>query len=233
VLLLALAAFVVWRREALVFALGVGGLLVFQSFFYGGPHHEGAIVVAIIASLWIAYPDPHETMPSWFRPAALAVLCGIFAIQTFWAVRAWRSDFVAPYSGASDMASFLRKVAVHRGQISGFAFYSVAIQPYFDRNIFSNWPTAYVHHSQDAEPPLGKLRDDNLTEYLLIPSISGDFDPTSEQLFRHGYIRLHVSPGRVLDRHGVWMTETFTLYRRLPGSVSPAPPTEPPSIAAR
>jgi hypothetical protein len=26
---------------------------------------------------------------------------------------------------------------------------------------------------------------------------------------------VHVSPGRVLDSHGIWDTETFTLYKKV------------------
>ncbi|MGZ4788433.1 MAG: hypothetical protein ACXVZX_07920 [Terriglobales bacterium] len=125
-------------------------------------------------------------------------------------------DFSAPYSGAADMAQFLQEIGAERDETSAFTYYPVSIQAYFDHNIFTNWPTAYVHHSQDSEPPLAKLRDTNLTHYLVIPSLNGDMDLTGEDLIRrHGYIRLHVSPGRVLCNRGVWMTETFTLYEKV------------------
>jgi len=213
--LLILGAFATWRRQGLVFLLSVGGLLTFQCFFYGGAHHQGAIVIALIIALWVAYPDQAEPLPLWFKPRVLAALLAlVFAVQTSWALRAWKFDYEAPYSGAADMAAFLHKIGVQRDQTSAFAFNSVAIQPYFDSNLFNNWPTAFVHHSRSAEPPLSKLSEETLSQYLIIPTPGGDVDPTGEQLASYGYIRLHVSPGRVLYNRGIWMTETFTLYGR-------------------
>ncbi len=214
--LLLLGAFALWRREALVFVLGVGGLLGFQGLLYGAPHHEGAIVVAIIAALWVAYPSPDEHLPQWYRSWAIAgILTVVFAFQMFLAVKALRYDYATPYSGAADMAQFLHQIGAQPDETSGFTYYAVALQPYFDHNIFVNWPTAFVHHSIDSEPPLSKLRDQNLTHYLVITTITGDVDPIDQQLLRNGYIRRHVSPGRVLFDAGLWMTETFTLYEKV------------------
>jgi len=215
-ILAVVAVFAVWRREALVFVLGVGGIIVFQAFFFGGPHHEGAIVVALIAALWIAYPPREERLPHWYKPSLLAlILSVVFAIQTWSAIRAWRFDLVNPYSGAADMARFLHQIGARPGEITGAGYFAVALQPYFDRNIYANWPTAYVHHSRDAEPPLSHLGDNNLTRYILIPSLRGDADPTASVLLSNGYVQRHVSPGRVLFDRGVWMTETFTLYEKV------------------
>lgn len=214
-LLLFLGVLAAWRRQVVVFTLGVGTLLVFQSFFYGAPHHQGAIVIAIIVSMWISYPDRAVRTPSWFRPSATGVLAGIFFIQVVSAIHALRYDYAAPYSGAADAARFLQWIGPQRSQTSGFGWNAVALQPYFDHNIFVNWPTAYVHHSIDAEPPISKLTEAGLTGYLVIPSVDGDADPLAAQLAAYGYVPLHVSPGRILDRHGIWVTETFTIYQRV------------------
>lgn len=216
-LLLALmVAFAAWRREALVFLLGVGGLTTFQGFFYGGPHHEGAIVVAITTALWIAYPSRGEKLPTWYRPEIAAIiLCGIFAVQSWEAVRAWRYDYAHPYSGAADMARFMHEISVQQNEISAFSYFDVALQPYFDHNIFSNWPRAYVHHSAEGEPPPWKIEDENRSRYIVTPFLRGDNDPTAVLLLPKGYVVRHVSPGRVLFDAGLWSTETFTLYEKV------------------
>ena len=215
-LLLVIAAFAVWRRQTIVFGLGVVGLIVFQAFFYGGPHHEGTIVIALIVALWIAWPDPSERMPDWFKPSIFAaVLCGIFAVQTVWAVRAWRTDYALPYSGAADMAAYLHQIGAQPAEISGFTYFAVALQPYFDHNIYANWPTAYVHHAQGSEPPLNQLTEANYTRYLVVPVLKGDLiPPLDQQLIRYGYVRAHISPGRVLFNRGIWSSETFVLYQK-------------------
>lgn len=215
-LLLVLVAFVAWRRQIIPCVLGLGGLLLFQSFVYGAPHHLGAIVIAIILILWIAWPEPGEDTSRLFVLVSLGILCVVFGVQTYWAVSAWRHDVRDPYSGARDAAIYLRSIGSDHALVEGFHFDVVAIQPYFDHNIFENWPTSYVHHSRDSEPLLSRLDlGPPPPEYLVNPSESGDIDHNRRYLAQQGYQAIHVSPGRVLFKDGAWVAETFTIYRRV------------------
>jgi len=216
ILLFALVGFVVWRKQVFPCVLSLGGLLVFQTFFYGAPHHEGTIVIAMIVLLWISWPEADEATPRLFVPISVIALCFIFAIQTGWAVIAWRHEIANPYSGAQETARFLRAVGADQGLIEGFRYPSVAIQPYFNHNIFENWSTSYVHHSRNVEPLLGKLeRGFAPPEYIIVPSENGDVDQNQKRLATKGYLPVHVSPGRILFKDDVWITETFTIYRRV------------------
>ena len=53
-----------------------------------------------------------------------------------------RAEVQGPYSGGRATAEFLRPYVGSR-PIYCVNFYGTGVQPYFDRNIFVNWPTAF------------------------------------------------------------------------------------------
>jgi hypothetical protein len=215
-LLIAIAAFTYWGGETIPFVLGVGGLLVFQSFVYGGTHHEGTIVVGIIIVLWIAWPKPGAQMHPVFALAAPVVLCLIFGIQTIWAVDAWRHELAGPYSGAQDAAKYLHETGADHARILGYTFEMAAIQAYYDRNLFENWTTSYAHHSLDVEPRLSRLDGTQrpTAEYIVILLQKGDQDPDQAAMEQLGYRLVHTSPGRIFFKYGISQFDTFVIYRK-------------------
>ena len=54
-----------------------------------------------------------------------------------------------------------------------------------------------------------------MPNYIVVPTLHGDIDAYREELLRLGYLPAHVSPGRVYFKQGIWITETFVIYRRL------------------
>jgi hypothetical protein len=211
-LLLALIVFAVRSGEPVVFVTSVGGLLAFEWFMVVLPQHVGAIVVALIVSLWIAWPPEKGWNPE--LAITSLVLGAMFAIQTAWAVSAWRHDFSTPYSGSKDAAIYLKQVGADHERIFGFCYPMVAIQAYFDHSIFANWPTAYLHATKDEEAGACVLDGKSSYDYLVTPVQQGDKDPYAVAILARGYVPVHVSPGRVFFKQGVQMTETFIIYRR-------------------
>ncbi len=214
-LLLILGSFVFWRKETVVFALGVGGLMFFEVCLYGMPQHRGAVVVALIVSLWIAWPDQSESEAARVTLLVALILGAVFALQTTWAVAAWRNDFDSPYSGAKDAATYLHDVGADKTRIFGFTIPIAAIQAYYDRSIFENWPTSYLHHSKQSEAAVGFLCNADFPNYIVVPVQDGNEAPIASGLMQRGYTLVHVSPGEVFFKQGVWVTETFFIYRRI------------------
>jgi hypothetical protein len=211
-LLVALIVFAVRSGEPIVFVGSVGGILAFEWFIVVLPQHLGAIVVALIVSLWIAWPQERRWNPE--LAITSLVLGAMFAIQTVWAVSAWRHDFSAPYSGSKDAAIYLKQVGADHERIFGFCYPMVAIQAYFDRSIFANWPTAYLHATKNEEAGACVLEPQPNYDYLVTPVLQGDEDPYAAAIRSRGYVPVHVSPGRAFFKQGIWITETFVIYRR-------------------
>ena len=213
ILIALLAAFATMRRESMVFALAVGTLIAFQSRIYGAPHHEGTIVIAIIVALWIAWPTREEPR-SHFTLITSTVLACIFAVQTCWAVVAWRHDYQMPYSGAADAARYLKSVGATRANTFGTNFGVVAIQAYFPGNSFGNWTAAYLHHSLATEHAMERFDLRSAPEFVVVTQWEF-IDEGVVPLFRaHGYQLVHVSEGDVFFKQGVWRKQTYLIFRR-------------------
>ncbi len=211
-LLLALTIFAIRSAEPIVFVAGVGGLFAFEWLVYALPHHLGAIVVAMVVCLWIAWPQENRWDPD--LVVTSLVLVAMLAIQTVWAASAWRHDYVAPYSGSKDAAIYLKQVGADHTRMFGFCYPMVAIQAYFDHSIFANWPTGYLHLSKSAYDNACLLDGKTSYDYLVTPVLHGDEDPYAAAIRARGYVPVHVSPGRIFFKQGTSGTETFVIYRR-------------------
>ncbi len=66
-------------------------------------------------------------------------------------------EYLYPYSGSQDAATYLKSVGADRGKVFGYLFGVNAVQAYFDHNILANIPTAYYHNGL---PLVGDYIDD-------------------------------------------------------------------------
>ena len=106
------------------------------------PWHYGMALTAFLISVWAAWPagpSPEFESPIRILAISLAVLLVIQLPSTAETVRA---EVQGPYSGARAAAEFLRPYVGSR-PIYCVNFYGTGVQPYFDRNIFANWPAAF------------------------------------------------------------------------------------------
>jgi hypothetical protein len=106
------------------------------------PWHYGMALTAFLVSVWAAWPaghSPEYESPTQLMAVSLAVL---LLLQLPSTARTLRDEVQEPYSGGRATAEFLRPY-VDRRPIYCVNFYGTAVQPYFDRNIFVNWPAAF------------------------------------------------------------------------------------------
>jgi hypothetical protein len=106
------------------------------------PWHYGMAVTAFLVSVWGAWPvgnSPKFESPKRVLAVSLAVL---LVLQMPSTAKSVRDEVAGAYSGGKATAEFLRPYVGSR-PIYCVNFYGTAIQAYFDRNIFVNWPTAF------------------------------------------------------------------------------------------
>jgi hypothetical protein len=106
------------------------------------PWHYGMALTAFLVSVWGAWPAaplPEFESPTRLLAISLAVLL-VFQLPS--TAETVRDEVQGPYSGSRASAEFLRPY-VGRRPIYCVNFYGTGMQPYFDRNIFANWPTAF------------------------------------------------------------------------------------------
>ncbi len=126
---------------------------------YANVWHEGIIFLLWVFCLWISLErskdepvlasdeDDHDSyqiqLPPWHRMLVLLGLLIVLAIQLEWSYKAFRNDLKSNYSAAEEVAVYLKKHAALHHTIYATGFHSIAILPYFEKNIFSNY--GYSH----------------------------------------------------------------------------------------
>ncbi len=139
------------RQRLLIFAFPVFLLTGLYSLIHGYAHHHGTLFVAAVTAIWVAWPSREEqrSFSDVDRRAfqvMSAVLFGLCALNAWDAEVAIRNEYLYPYSGAEDAASYLKSVGAEKEGIFGFLYGEVGVQAYFDHNMLVNMPTAYFHH---------------------------------------------------------------------------------------
>ncbi len=210
-----LILFAVWRRELPMLVAGVGGMLAFHVNFYGAPHHEGAIVIAIILLLWMGWPKQEDPKPRWFTPVAAVVLGLVFAVQTSWAAEAWWNDYRMPYSGAEDAAAYLKSVKADPARTCGQTFAITALHAYFPGTHLANWQASYMHQTKAVERVIDRVDFSKCQDYAVLVAWFMEPDPKGV-MAKHGYQLVHVSQGHIFFKQFFWASQTYYIYRRLP-----------------
>jgi len=225
-LLCVLVAWCYQRKALTSFLLPIVLLVLLYIYTAGWPHYQGTVFVTILAGLAIAWPDDEEqehfdARQLWGYRATIAVLGIVMAYQIYAAATIIRNDVNLPYTGATDAAQFLKPYVAQGKVICGYQYGMVAINAYFDHNIFANRPRAYYHHSVDEFNPAQIP--------IEISTVHADFivinwwDPWDENKFRAGllapmagwgYSLAHVSDGYLLTKAGYSHRQIYLVFKR-------------------
>jgi hypothetical protein len=148
--------FLYLRRQLLLF-LPLALISLFFIFVYGRSWHLGLIWVTLLMILWAAWDPGADNAPQVNVQRVLGgYLFLICLLQLPWTWRAIRYDIASPYSGAKATAAYLHTLPANL-RVAAFGPQSVAILPYFTRNIFFNQPTTFwlwsTHNTIDQDTP--------------------------------------------------------------------------------
>ena len=103
----------------------------FYIFFYNNIWHFGIIFLLFLFLIWIQKETDNK-----YIIFLLLLTC---LIQCYWNIRSCTYDFKNNYTGAKEVAKYLKQYDCDKLTIYGVSFYESAINPYFDHNIFDNW----------------------------------------------------------------------------------------------
>lgn len=210
-------------------------LVYILGFRYCSAWHQGIVWFFVLGFAWIALESPRRDR-RWLakmagpedRPALAAQSALLLAvvIQSTWSAFAGTNDLLAPYTGAKDVADYIKRNRLATGKLWMFGQHCIAIQPYFDQNIFSNyrpqaggrfWDWSSSNHTPQRFIPaqfqpasLGEDRPD-----LLVIGIKffNQVQPYG-RLEIPGYRHAGVYPGLILWKYGYYEPDAFVLFRR-------------------
>jgi hypothetical protein len=209
--LIALSLPLLWRGGGwLFFLLSTTAFCLFGTIVYAQLWHFGIVFLAWLFATWIsAYKTPATA------PAILALAVAI-GFQCYWTATAIRYDWSHAYSGSLAASQYLRQAAIASGEIYAIGYPSVAIQPYFPANIYSDYRGgAYWDWSkQNAADDPAALIASSRRELVLV----GYKNLSERQHWGNFLALLGYSPLRQFDGGTFWQThvfefESYDLYR--------------------
>jgi len=118
-------------KELIQFALLVLPIVIFYNIKYYNIWHLGIVLLVVVFCFWIHGLEKN-------RFSILLILL-VIIIQIPWSIKSACYDYKNKFSGASDVANFIKKYDYKNIEIYGLSFNETAINPYFQENIFENW----------------------------------------------------------------------------------------------
>ena len=189
-------------------------LFISVSAYWGGLHHSGLLLIALIFALWIrerpGSPSATNTL--------YVLLYAALALSLLFAVRVWRLDALYPYSGSKDMAQYLlthhleqRPIAARGQSVSVLAYLPKRAFWYPHENRYGSytnwsrslWKMAAIPVNVAAERALQKFSD--VPDLLIMTNEPVTLGPKARLRL------LHTTPGAVFG-NGL---ERYWLYERM------------------
>lgn len=169
---------------------------------YTNIYHAGIFFLVFTFCMWISWPEQNEWEKINFRRFIRSILLFIFFIQISWTLSSSIRDVSTTYSGAEQTANYIKNHNLE-GKISAENNVKlVAIQPYFDSNVFSNAITCYYTWDKTRETFLPLLNKD----YIII---SGYNKKDNLPPF---HLEAKFS-GKIIYKSGYYEDESFYIYK--------------------
>jgi hypothetical protein len=201
-----------WRGGGwLFFLLASAAICLFGTIVYAQLWHFGIWFLAWLFAIWVSAYKTRLTAPT------LVALIVAIAIQCYWTAAAIRYDWNHAYSGSLAAAGYLRQAGLPAGGLYAIGYPTVAVQPYFRANIFSNYyGGAYWDWSKrnTANDPAA-LFASNRRELVLV----GYKALSEKQRWADLLALLGYAPTQQFDGYTFWQTgafelESYDLYRK-------------------
>jgi hypothetical protein len=229
VALIALSLPVLWRGGGLAFfLLSSGAFCLFGTVVYAQLWHFGILFLAWLFAIWISAYKTRVTPPT-----LLALIVAI-GFQCYWTATAIRYDWGHAYSGSLATAQYFRQAGLPPGGLYAIGYPSVAIQPYFPANIYSDYRGGtYWDWSKrnTADDPAALFASDRRELVLVGYKVPSEKQHWADLLALLGYGLIRHFDGNTFWQTGVFESESFDLYRqtsnpRAASSVNMADPAQ-------
>ncbi len=105
-------------------------------------HHIGILFLIIISIAFINNNFKNDKV-------LYVLLVVSMIIQIYWNVSACIHDIKYPYSAGDAVSEYLKEIGVEDKKIIGVDYWSVQVNPFFDKNIFANFDNSYQKWSKE------------------------------------------------------------------------------------
>jgi hypothetical protein len=209
------------KKLVLLYVLPLLLILSFLAVKYSNVWHEGILFFLWIFVLWVTFDQDKEQEISKTGKTVLGLMIVVLGVQVYWSSYAAGNDFYHNYSGSRQVAQYIKANGLENRRIFSSGWKVVAIQPYFERNIFYNY-------NDNSKMRFWFWSIRNRTELGITPAIISRIE--SEQpdvlVFASDHIRLPRPPeingyqfagffeGNLYWKAGIYEQNAYWLYRR-------------------
>jgi hypothetical protein len=210
--LIALSLPVLWRGGGLVFfLLSSVAFCFFGTLVYAQLWHFGILFLAWLFAIWISAYKTRITAPT------LLALIAAIGFQCYWTAAAFRYDWSHAYSGSLATAEYFKRAGLPPGGLYAVGYPSVAIQPYFPANIYSDYHDgAYWDWSKrnTADDPAALFASERRELVLVGYKVPPEKQHWADLLALLGYGLTEHFDGNTFWQIGVFESESFDVYRQ-------------------
>ncbi len=112
--------------------------------FYCNDWHLGYEFLIIIFSIVVMCNANNIQKIDFKSNKAFCILLSIvLAFQLFWTLSSSALEIFFTYSSGAKVAEYIKKNNLEKDKIIGMYFHTIVVNPYFEKNVFSNTPKAY------------------------------------------------------------------------------------------
>jgi hypothetical protein len=199
-----------WRGGGwLFFLLSSAAFCLFGTLVYAQLWHFGILFLAWLFAIWISANKTRITAPT------LLALIAAIGFQCYWTAAAIRYDWSHAYSGSLATAQYFRQTGLPSGGLYAIGYSTVAVQPYFPANIYSNFHGgAYWDWStkNTADDPAALFASDRRELVLIGYKNLSERQRWADLLALLGYgLTRHFDGGTFWQTH-VFESESFDVY---------------------
>lgn len=163
------------------------------------PWHAAYFIITLISTCAIlADANPQNKYDFSSNKIFYIIISLIFATHIYWSYKCSLFDIHNNYSGAKSAAEFIKSNNLETKNIKGFGYKITAIQPYFDKNLYSNynnnsaywvWSKPFYQAQQQQKDlintPVIILDTKNCKNFI---NIINDLQKSHNSYFFNGYI---------------------------------------------
>lgn len=131
--------FIVKNKDVIV---TMSVLFLFMFIIRFAAHHSGIIFLLMMFGI-ISYYEEIKSKTKHFDKLFMIVLI-LYSVLSF---QSGINDYMHEYSGAKEMASYIKEMNYNEKKIVGFGFKDVSLQPYFEKNLYTNMDEAIYRWS--------------------------------------------------------------------------------------
>ena len=210
-----------YKKLTLLFLLPLLLILALFAVKYRNLWHDGITFILWIFVLWVGFARDEIRVPKILARTLPVLITIVLATQVYWSAFAIHHDIQNNYSGSYDLAGYIKENQLENQKIFASGWKSIAVQPYFDKNIFYNhnkgsgqrfwnWSNTNQTHLGANQQVLNTIQKDQPD---IVIFASDHLEPEAITNLQ-GYRLERVFDGRLFWKTGVHEFNYYWLFRR-------------------